>query len=124
MIWRRCKWNSCAEKALAELIDPAVKSALLSEIEQGQSCLWCIEDGDFKTWLITHVEVYETGTELVLEAVQGRDVNSIIQSVKERCKSLGINSIRFETHHSEKVAGRLIRGSGFERAATIFRCQL
>ncbi len=125
MNWRRCQWNPIAEKALNRLIDPAVKSELLREIEEGKACLWCIESDDRETWLVTRVDFFPDGSrELVLEVVQGRNVNAVIDTLKARCIKLGIESIRFETHHSEKAASRLIRGSGFERAASIFRCAL
>ena len=42
----------------------------------------------------------------------------------ERARAAGIQSVRFETHHSEKLAKKFIGGLGFERVATVFKVAL
>lgn len=124
MIFVRSQWCDRAEQALGHLIHTDVKPFLMNAVKTGAATLWCVQGDDWETWLLTRVEKFESGPELVLEAIDGSHCKEIVQRVKEVAKKSGVNSVRFETHHAEKVAGRFVAGLGFERVATVFRAQL
>jgi hypothetical protein len=121
----KSKWCDEAARALAGLIDPAVLPLQKKWIEEGSAILWRITGGEFVTWLITRVESFPNGQcELVLDVIAGKQCKAILKKIFERARALGCHTVRFETHHPEKLAARFIGSLGFERAATIFRAKL
>lgn len=121
------RWHWCDEaaEALNGLISAEMMPIMLGWIEKGSAILWRICGADYVTWLITRVEMYPNGTrELVLEVIAGKNCRAIVKALIDRAKTLGIHSIRFETHHSEKLATKFLGGLGFKRAATILRAEI
>jgi hypothetical protein len=125
MIMQRSKWCSEAAAALTGLIDAAMLPLFKQWIESGAAVLWRVSGSDYVTWLITRVEQFPGGTrELVLDVIAGKNCVEIVKTLIKRAKNLGINSVRFETHHSEKLAKKFICSLGFERVATVFKVAL
>lgn len=125
MIFTACAWNDEAAAMIAPLVCPMVADGFRRDIETGKSMLWCITGDDWKTWLVTRLEVLDGGhIELVLGVIAGKHARAIVSELKQNVKKLGVKSMRFETHHSEKVATRLVGCLGFNRMATIFRADL
>lgn len=125
MIFRMQQWCDEAAEALKGLIDPDVFPLLIQSIKNKSAVLWRVLGEGWQSWLITRVEVYPNGIrEMVLEVIAGKNCKDILKRVFEVAKSAGVKSIRFETHHSEKVAMRFVGGLGFQRVATVFRVEL
>ena len=125
MIFEQCDWCEEAERVLAPLIEPEIKMEFMNSIATGAATLWRVSGDGFTTWLVTRVEKYLGGhVELVLEVIAGKKARDIVSALMERVKPHGVHSIRFETHHPEKTASRLIGSLGFERQATVFRVSL
>lgn len=119
------QWCDEAASALAGLIEPAVLPLMQRWINTGDAILWRISGGDFVTWLITRVEAFPNGErELVLDVIAGKQCKEILQIIFDRARALGFSSVRFETHHPEKLAARFMGSLGFERVATVFRAAL
>lgn len=125
MKFRCVSWSEKAAAALTDLIDPDVLPLTLQSIKDGVATLWNIAGEGWESWLIMRIEVFPSGVrELVLEVIAGKNCKQILQRVFEMAKSVGIKTVRFETHHSEKVAQRFIGDLGFSRVATVFRASL
>lgn len=125
MIFKRLNgWCEQSAAALLPLIDLDVQSFINSQIEQGGAQLYRVTGDCCKAWLLISFEHYPSGTELVLEAIQGTGANAVTKAVMDWAKKSGVKSVRFQTHHGEKVAERLIKGTGLERVASVFRCEL
>lgn len=119
-----CAWCDEAAAALAGLIDASMLPLFIEWIKNGTAVLWRVVD-DGVTWLVTRVEMFPNGdTELVLDVIAGKQCKKIVQGVIDRARAIGIKSVRFETHHSEKLAKKFIGSLGFERVATVFRVQI
>jgi hypothetical protein len=120
-----CAWCDEAAAALAGLIDASMLPLFIEWIKNGTAKLWRIDGDGFITWLITRVEKFPAGdTELVLDAIAGKNCKKIVKLLIEKAKALGINSVRFETHHSEKLAIKFVGSLGFKRVATVLRAQI
>lgn len=118
-------WCDEAAAALAGLVDASMLPLFIEWIKNGTAKLWRIDGDNFVTWLVTRVELYPNGdTELVLDVIAGRECKKIVKYLMDRAKAMGIKSVRFETHHSEKLAKKFMGGLGFERAATVLRAVL
>lgn len=117
-------WCDEAAAALEKLIDPDMLPIMLDWIKSGVATLWQITCKNSITWLITRIEKYPSGIELVLDAIAGKNCKEIVRTLIDRAKALGIKQVRFETHHSEKLAQKFIGGLGFKRAATVFKVGL
>lgn len=125
MIMKKSAWCDEAAAALAGLIEAEVLPLFRSWVESGDAILWRITGADFVTWLITRVEIFPSGErELVLDVIAGKNCKEIVKTLMERAKNLGIQTVRFETHHSEKLAKKFIGGLGFSRVATVFKAAL
>jgi hypothetical protein len=125
MIMKKSAWCDEAAAALGDLIDRSMLPLFKRWIETGEAILWRIHGRDFVTWLITRVEIFPDGcSELVLDVIAGKNCKTILKKLFERAKKMGVNSVRFETHHPEKLAQKFIGGMGFERVATVFRVSL
>ena len=125
MNMQQSSWCDEEAKALAGLIEPAVLPLMRKWIEAGQAVLWKISGDGFVTWLITRYEFFPNGErELVLDVIAGKQCKEILQKIFDRARSLGFQSVRFETHHPEKLAARFIGSLGFKRVATVFRAAL
>lgn len=124
MKMKSVSWCDEAAAALERLIDPDMLPIFINWISQGVATLWKITGKDYVTWLITRIEKFQSGMELVLDVIAGKNCKEIVRTLIERAKALGIKQIRFETHHSEKLATKFIGGLGFERVATVFRVSL
>lgn len=119
------EWCEEAAKALGELISPDVFSVYMKWLRQGICRLWKIEGENYLTWIITRVELYPSGVkELVVEVIAGKNAREIMREFLRRAKALGIDRARFETHHSEKIAQRLIGDLGFKRRASVYEVNL
>jgi hypothetical protein len=121
MIMKNVAWCDEAAAALGRLIDPDLLPIFIKWIAEGVATLWRITEKNTVTWLITRIEKYPSGLELVLDAIAGKNCKQIVKILIDRAKALGIKQIRFETHHSEKLAQKFIGGLGFTRVATVFR---
>jgi hypothetical protein len=124
MMFVRSQWCDRAEQVLGHLIHKDVKPFLLDAVKSGAATLWKVQGDNWETWLLTRVEKFGDTRELVLEAIDGSHCHEIVRRVFKVAKNAGVSSVRFETHHAEKVAGRFVAGLGFERVATVFRAQL
>ena len=125
MILQKSKWCDEAAAALSDLIERSMLPLFQRWIDSGEAILWRITGRDFVTWLITRVEIFPDGcSELVLDVIAGKKCKEILKKIFERAKQMGVNSVRFETHHSEKLAKKFIGDMGFERVATVFRVSL
>lgn len=119
------QWCEEAARELMGLIDPDVLPLTLQAISDGIAVLWKVTGDGWHSWLITRIEKFPTGViELVLEVIAGKNCKQILERVFEQAKKSGVTSIRFETHHAEKIAQRFIGGLGFNRVATVFRAEL
>jgi hypothetical protein len=121
MNFERCQWNESAEAAIAPLVDPLIADDFRKDIESGRATLWLV---DGETWLVTRPEKYGDHVELVLETIAGKNSRAIVNALIGKAKRAGVKSIRFETHHPEKTAARLVGPLGFERTASTFRVAL
>lgn len=125
MIFQLQRWSDEAAAALKGLIDPDVLPLLIQRIKNGCAVLWRVLGDGWQSWLITRIEVFPNGVrEMVLEVIAGKNCKEILARVFEVAKNAGVKSIRFETHHAEKIAQRFIGGLGFQRVATVFRVEL
>lgn len=125
MKMEKSTWCDEAAAALVGLIDCAMLPLFKRWIETGEAILWRITGNGFTTWLITRVETFPNGhIELVLDVIAGKNCKTILKTIFERAKNMGVKSVRFETHHPEKLAKKFIGGFGFERVATVFRAGL
>lgn len=125
VIFNAVAWNGEAAAAIAPLVHPLIKNQFKNDIDKQRAVLWRVEVGESVTWLVTRIEQFECGhVEIVLEVIAGSNARLIVAALKEKVKPLGVKSIRFETHHAEKTAARLVGCLGFNRVATIFRAEL
>jgi hypothetical protein len=110
---------------IAPLVHPLIKHEFRRDVDQGRAVLWRVSGDDWVTWLVTRIEQFEGGhIELVLEVIAGKNARAIVAALTEKVKKMGVKSIRFETHHPEKTAARLVGCLGFERVATTFRLNI
>lgn len=125
MIFTICKgWCEQSAAALLPLIDSDIREIIENQLKGGSAKLYRVAGENVAAWLLLSFEEYPSGKELVLEAIAGRGANVITKAVLSWAKGAGFVSARFETHHSERVAKKLISGTPLERSATVFRCQL
>ncbi|MGB3610508.1 MAG: hypothetical protein WA987_09035 [Cellvibrio sp.] len=118
-------WNDEAAAMIAPLVHPLIKHEFRRDVDQGRAVLWRVSGDDWVTWLVTRIEQFEGGhIELVLEVIAGKNARAIVAALTEKVKKMGVKSIRFETHHPEKTAARLVGCLGFERVATTFRLNI
>lgn len=118
-------WCDEAASALESLIDKDVLPLYREWVALGVATLWRITGKNYVTWLITRIEQFPNGVrELVLDVIEGKNCKQIVKILIERARKLGIKSVRFETHHNEKLAQRFVGGLGFSRVATVFRVGL
>lgn len=118
-------WCDEAAAALKGLIDLDALPLLIQSIANGAAVLWRVTGEGWQSWLITRIEKYPSGVrEMVLEAIAGKNCKEILRRVFKVAAGAGISSVRFETHHAEKIAQRFIGGLGFNRVATVFRVEL
>lgn len=120
-----CKWCEEAEEKILPLVSAEVREGFKTDIEAGRVNLWRVEGDGFITWLVTRIETLDGGKiRMVLECIAGTNSREIVAELKVKLKNLGVSSMRFETHHSEKVAARLVGCLGFERVASVFEVAL
>ena len=120
--FERVSWSEKAAAMIAPLVHDNVKGEFKAGIEAGNLVLWCVDD---ETYLVTSIEQFENkNIELVLEVIAGKNCRAIVAALIEKVKKMGVTSIRFETHHSEKVAKRFVGCLGFERVATVLRAEI
>lgn len=125
IIFTATAWNDEAAAMIAPLVHPRINDEFRRDVDQGRAVLWRVSGADWVTWLVTRIEQFECGDiELVLEVIAGKNARAIVQALREKVKKMGVTSIRFETHHPEKTAARLVGCLGFERVATIFRLEI
>lgn len=125
MKMEKASWCDEAAAALAGLIEPAVMPLMRKWLDEGSAILWRITGGEFVTWLITRGESFPNGErELVLDVIAGKQCKAIVKIILEKARALGFQTVRFETHHPEKLAARFMGSLGFSRAATVFRAVL
>ena len=126
MKFEQRQWDQEAEQVFDSFLVPdRDRPRIIEEVNSGQATLWKISGESWQTWLITCLEQQADGTrEMVLEAVTGRHVRPILQRLLQHYRAHGVDSVRFETPHPEKVAARLVAPLGFKRAATTFRMEL
>lgn len=119
------RWNDEAAAVIGPLVHPLIANEFQRDVERGRAVLWRVSGDDWVTWLVTRIEQFECGhIELVLEVIAGKHARLIVSALTEKVKVMGVKSIRFETHHPEKTAARLIGCLGFNRVATTFRLEL
>lgn len=123
MIFARTDWPDAAPH-LGPLIQPGHRTDFVADVEAGRVWVWRVTGSGWITYLATRVELLETGPELVFEAIAGSHAADIVRQALGNARAVGIKTARFETPHPEAVAARLLRGTGFKRAATLFRAEL
>lgn len=125
MIFNKCQWCEEAEEKILPLVSESVREGFKRDIDQERAFLWRVEGDEFTTWLVTRLETMDGGKiRLVLECIAGTHAREIVAELKIKVKKLGVSTMRFETHHSDKVASRLVGCLGFERVASIFEVSL
>lgn len=125
MIFTACKnWCEKSAAALSSLINHDVKEIIDQQILNGSAQIFRVTGDDVEAWLLVSYENYPSGREIVLEAIAGRGANAITKEILKRAKKSGFKSARFETHHAEKVAEKLISGTALKRRASVYGCDL
>lgn len=117
-------WCEKSAAALSPLISPDIKAVIDQQILNGSASLFFVTGDGIEAWLLVSYEQYPSGGEIVLEAIAGRGANAITKEILKRAKNCGFKSARFETHHAEKVAEKLISGTNLKRRASVYGCDL
>ena len=125
MIFEREEWNDEAAAKILPLVYGRIKNIFMQEVKSGHFALWRVHDGHFETWLVTSMEHQDGGdVELVVECIAGEQSRGIMQKLKQRAKSVGVTSIRFESLHAENLVQRMAGPLGFERVSSVFRVEI
>lgn len=125
IVFKREEWSAEAAEKLLPLVFPPVRIDFITDVQTGRVCLWRVEKGgEFLAWLATSISSFGSEIELVLECIHGKESAQIVEELKSKAKKLGVKSIRFESIHSEKAVKRIVGDNGFERYASVFRCEL
>ncbi|WP_261840913.1 hypothetical protein [Aliamphritea ceti] len=116
--WVQIEW--CDEAATT--LQPAFAGdeiAIKLDVERGFATLWHVPEHGY---IVTRLEDIEPGVqELVLVAWAGQNTGPIVEHAQNVCQSKGIQSIRFHTHHPEKLINRFVKRWGFGRVQTVYR---
>lgn len=89
-----------------------------AEVKAGDASLWRVPGHGY---LVTRLETFNDGKELVLVAFEGKNVGEVVKHVTAICKNQpDIKKIRFHTAHPENVVSRLVNKWGFKREETVY----
>ncbi len=118
MNWQRVGWSVDVENCLSGALSDEGMAIVAGEVSSGVSTLWHVESHGY---FITRLELFENKKELVLVAWQGKNTEPLVEYLKAACVSEGINSMRFHTVISEKLATRFVKKMCFEPVETVYR---
>jgi|GEM_PF-6291579 len=125
MKFERSQWCEEAAEKILPLVYDRLQSGFIASVNKGVFALWRVGGQDFETWLVTSMNYLDGGeVELRVECIAGKKSREIMAELMQRSKILGVNSIRFESHHSEKIVKRMAEPLGFERVAAIYRVDI
>ncbi|MAY02473.1 MAG: hypothetical protein CMQ38_05785 [Gammaproteobacteria bacterium] len=116
----REKWSDAAGEFLINELQEDYESIKI-EVEIGRAHLYRIEGG--RGWIITRIDVFpDQSKEMALVALRGSDAPEVVEHIKEKCRALGIPSMRF--HSSRPGAERFAKKMNFQMVEQVFRCEV
>lgn len=118
MRFQRLTWLQIAPYIGISCGDAAADIA--AEVQSGRAEAWRLNSG--MAYMVTRIEGTAKGLELVVIALEGRNIRQLAPEIISQARAVGCRSIRFHTQRPGMA--KIMKAFGFNEAERVYRAEL